>query len=184
MSKPWTLVSPGAPVDYTILRVREMKVRHPSDGSLHDRVRIEAPDWVQVLAFTPDDEVVLVRQFRAGIWSETLEVPGGIVDPHEGPRAAAERELLEETGYRPERLEPIGACHPNPAIQTNQSHAFLAQGCVKVAEPKLDAGEDLCVELHPRSGLPALVRAGKITHALVLAALFYEHLRQEAAGTD
>jgi 8-oxo-dGTP pyrophosphatase MutT (NUDIX family) len=156
--------------DFTILKVREDIVEDPRDGSEHPRVVIEAPDWVNVVAVTRDEQVVLIRQFRAGVWANTLEIPGGMVDPGEDPQAAAIRELEEETGYRPQRVVPLGWVHPNPALQANKCHSFLALDCEKVGEASLDEGEDIEVVVAPRAELPRLVREGKITHALVVAA--------------
>jgi hypothetical protein len=71
-------------------------------------------------------------------------------------------------------VRPIGVSHPNPAIFVNQLHSFLAEGCVKVHEGKQDGSEDIQVVLVPKSELPGLVRAGAITHSLVLAALLFD----------
>ncbi len=175
--RAWTRVGVRAERDYRIFVTRTLDVTDPRNGSPWVRTVIEAPDWVNVVAVTAADEVVLVRQFRFGTWSNTLEIPGGMVDPGEDAAGAAARELEEETGYRPARLTPLGTCHPNPAIFSNALHTFLAEGCVKVHDGKQDGSEDIEVVLAPRRELPQLVRRGEITHALVLAALHYESLR-------
>lgn len=172
----WTRVSDGPVHDYQILTVHEMQVRDPRNGSLHPRVHIQAPDWVNVVPITSDGDVVLVRQFRCGIWSNTLELPGGMIDGEESPQEAAARELEEETGYRAERWVPLGLCHPNPAIQNNRLFGFVAQGCRKVHEGRPDQGEDLIVERVSRPELEEKIRRGEITHALVLATLLLEKL--------
>jgi ADP-ribose pyrophosphatase len=176
--KPWTRVRRGDALDFTILRVREDRVRHPVDGSEHPRVIIEAPDWVNIIATTREDELVLVRQFRMGVWAPTLELPGGIVDPGEDPRAAALRELEEETGFRAPGCESLGWIHPNPAIQTNRAHSYLARDCQRVHAGDPDEGEDLEVVLVPRARIPELVAKNEITHSLVIAALYLETLKQ------
>ena len=114
-----------------------------------------------------------MRQFRFGTWSTTLEIPGGMVDPDEDPAAAAARELEEETGYRPAQLSKLGVTEPNPAIQNNRLHHFLATGCTKVHEGAQEESEDIVVELVPAAELDALVRSGAITHALVVTALYF-----------
>lgn len=183
--RPWTRVRQGLPHDYRILKIREDEVADPRDGNVHGRVVIDCVDWVNIIPVTLEDEVVLIRQFRTGIWENTLEIPGGMVDAGETPLQAAVRELEEETGYVPGRVIPIGCVHPNPAIQNNRTWSFLALGCERTSEQAQDSGEDILVELHPRRRIPDLLREGAITHALVVAAFGLERLywdRETAYG--
>lgn len=174
--RPWKRARQGAEHDFTILRVREDQVEDPRDGSLHPRVLIDAPDWVNVIAVTPDDRVVLIRQFRFGVWSSTLEIPGGMVDLGEDPAAAAARELEEETGFVPAEVRSLGWVHPNPALQNNRCHSYLALRCEKVHAGHPDPGEDIQVELRPRSDVPELIRRREITHSLVVAAFLLDSI--------
>jgi len=177
LSTRWRTLRRGAERDFTILRIREDTLVD-AQGREHARVIISAPDWVNVLAFTPEGEALLVRQFRAGIASETLEVPGGMVDPGETPERTAARELEEETGFVPGRLVPLGACHPNPGIQDNRLHSFLALDCTRQGPPRLDPGEDIQVERVPAASLRERVERGEITHALVLASMCQAEVRR------
>lgn len=172
--RPWTQVAIRSERDYRIFRTRTLDVLDPRNGSPWVRTVIDAPDWVNVIPVTPQGEVVLVRQFRFGTWSNTLEIPGGMLDPGEDALTAAGRELEEETGFRPARVTALGISHPNPALFGNRLHSFLAEGCVKMHEGKQDGSEDIQVVLVPRTELPQLVREGHITHSLVLAALLYD----------
>jgi 8-oxo-dGTP pyrophosphatase MutT (NUDIX family) len=131
---------------------------------------IEAPDWINVIPLTDDGRVLLIRQYRFGIEDFTLEIPGGMCDPGESPLQAAERELAEETGYKAQSMVEIGWVHPNPAIQSNRCHTFLAEGVVPAAEPDPDPDEELELISEPLARIPELISGGRITHALVLAA--------------
>jgi len=170
LSRGWRTLRRGDEQDFTILRIREDLLEDPA-GREHPRVIISSADWVNVLAITAEDEAVLIRQFRAGIGGDTLEIPGGMVDPGETPGQAAARELEEETGFVAARWVLLGVSHPNPALQPNRLHSFLALGCRRRGDPHLDPGEDIRLELVPAGALRELAGRGEITHALVLATM-------------
>ena len=100
-----------------------------------------------------------------------------MVDAGESPREAAVRELYEETGYEAREVRLLGTIHANPALQANTTHTFLATGCRRTAEPKLDATEELEVVIEPIEAVDALLLEGRITHALVASALLHWKLR-------
>jgi 8-oxo-dGTP pyrophosphatase MutT (NUDIX family) len=162
---------PGA--DYRIFRTAFVEGTHPRCGTKRYSL-IEAVDWVNVIALTPEDEVVLLRQFRFGIEKVCLEIPGGMVDPGESARDAAARELAEETGYTSEHWEVLGKVSPNPAIQNNYLHSFLALDARRTAPQKLDGSEVVVVETMPLAKVTAALRRGDIEHALVVNA--FAHL--------
>lgn len=149
-------------------------------GALIDATIVDSPDWVNVLPLTPDGHVVLIRQYRFGSIGETLEIPGGLIDPGESPRVAAERELREETGYRAERISSLGSVSPNPAFMRNRLHCYLAEGCVLEGAQDQDPGEDILVELHPLASIDALIAGGGMDHAL--AQLAFQRLAMLRAG--
>lgn len=158
--------------DHRIFKIREDNAVNPRTGAEHNMVVLECPDWVNIVALTPDREVVLVRQYRPGSESVELEIPGGMMDSGEDdPVVTAVRELQEETGYTGENARKIGECFANPAIMNNRVHTILMENCRLTDEVKLDAGEDIATVLVKADELPQLVKEGEIRHSIILAAL-------------
>jgi 8-oxo-dGTP pyrophosphatase MutT (NUDIX family) len=147
----------------------------PRTGRAHDFYVLRCADWCNVVPITSDGQVVMVRQHRYGTGEETLELPGGMIDPGDpSPKDAAIRELLEETGYAPRGpVEPSGVIAANPAMQANRTWSFVARDVVRVAEQAPDAGEELAVVTVPLAEIPARIARGEITHALVVVAFAY-----------
>ena len=169
--KPWTFISQSLLVETRIFRLLAERWLSPRTGDEHVFSNVDSPDWVNIVALDGEGNMLLIRQFRFGTRAFTLEVPGGMVDPGEAPRATAERELREETGYVADRWVELGVCEPNPAIFSNRCHLFLAEGCVRQAELVLDPGEDIEVLPTPIDQVTELLHTGVITHALVIVAL-------------
>ncbi|ACY18357.1 NUDIX hydrolase [Haliangium ochraceum] len=168
----WRFLRDHAERDYEVFHVFRREAEHPLTGAAHTFSILRADDWVNVIALTPADELLLVRQYRHGVGRQTLEVPGGIIDPGETPEQAARRELREETGHRADRWLDLGYVEPNPAFMTNRCHTWLALDARPVGELQPDAGEALALERAPLASVDALVRAGEITHSLVIAAFY------------
>ena len=171
--KPWRHEPVEWLQDCRVFRVGRSQAHSPRGGEPHTFYRIEADDWVNVVPVTPDDEVVMVRQYRHGSRSVTLEIPGGMIDPGESPGEAAARELLEESGYRGSSPEPLGSVNPNPAVFGNRCYTFLVRDAVPVTAIANSATEETVVELVPAERVPDLLAKGIIDHALVVAALYY-----------
>lgn len=138
---------------------------------------IENSDWVNVIAFTKSEQVILIEQFRHGTQEIVLEIPGGIVDKDEEPIIAAARELLEETGFAANEIIPLGKSRPNPAIQDNWIHHFLALDCEKTGVTAFDEHENIVIKLYPPEEVERLVENEEITHSLVLAAFYKMKLK-------
>jgi ADP-ribose pyrophosphatase len=174
---PWPLIDRVPLGDFKVFRVRKDVSRSPRTGLPHDFFVLDGNDWVNVVALTPERRIVLVRQYRHGRGSETLEIPGGSVEQRDpSPLVAAKRELREETGFEAERWKLLGVVDPNPAVQSNVCSTYLAENAVRVGDPTPDGGEDLRVETHRVDDIDTLVKEGRIRHALVLAAFHWFRL--------
>lgn len=136
---------------------------------------MEFSDWVHIVPITSDGKVLLIEQYRHANQSTCLELPGGTTHPgaNEDPQLAAERELLEETGYQSSDWKKLATHAPNPALQNNSVHTYLALNCKKVAEQSLDPYEEITVKEFSKKEVLDLLASGQITHSLVVASLYY-----------
>ena len=169
-SQPWIQESESIRQDSRIFRQVVARRRSPHTGREHDFYRLQGPDWVNVVAFTAEGDLLVVEQFRHGIDASTLEIPGGGCDPGETPLTAARRELREETGHDTVRWIALGSCTPNPATQDNRCHTFLALDCESIGGLTLDPAEELQVWACDWRDWQERMRCGEIHHALVLSA--------------
>ncbi len=177
--RSWTLLSSRVVSDHRIFTLHEDRYRiAPRDAGTglvppaveRNFVVMDGPDWINIIPLTDDGQVVLVRQYRHGVREVTLEIPGGMANAGEDPQLAGLRELREETGYAARTVRALGSVWPNPAIQTNRCHFFLAEGVHKVAEPEPDESERIEVVTVPLDAIPGMVARGEIGHSLVVLA--------------
>lgn len=171
LPRPWKLLDSEDGPDLVIAKARFDRLENPRTGQALRRLVLEARDWVNVVALTPERRLVVVHQYRFGSARVTTEIPGGVVDPGEEPAATARRELREETGYTAERWTHLATIDPNPAFLANRCHQFLAEDARLTDEIELDPGEDITVETLDLDDVRARVDSGEISHSLVLSAL-------------
>ena len=151
----------------------------PRTGKEHDFYVLDSVNWVNVIAITPDQRLVMVEQYRHGSNTVELEIPGGMMDGSETDSVAtAVRELREETGYAGENARLLGKIHSNPAILSNVTYTVLIENCRLQHGVEFDSGEDLITRLVPVAEIPKLVSDEKIGHSLVVVALYYFDLWQ------
>ena len=174
---PWRRRASDVLADCRVFRVRRDLSADLRDGREHDFYVVEAPDWINVIPVTADGHAVLIEQYRHGSRELSLEIPGGMMDPGESPEQTAARELQEETGYGGGELVFLGSTRPNPAIQNNWLHSYVARGVRFLHEPVAEGTEQTAVRLVPLAAVPSLIGEGRIDHALVIAAFYLLSLR-------
>ncbi|MDR2696956.1 MAG: NUDIX hydrolase [Holophagales bacterium] len=155
---------------FSLLEIQRESPHSNAKGAFY---RLACPEWVHAIPFTTPEaglELLVVEQYRHGIDRASLEVPGGVCDQGENPLDAAKRELLEETGYASDNWVSLGSCAPNPAIQNNRCHFFLALDCVPKQDLVLDPTEEIRVWAISHSEWRDKLEAGEIHHSLVIAA--------------
>ena len=149
MEPKWRTLSSTTLLKDRWINVRADQCVTPSGVEISPYYVLGYPDWVHVVALTPARDLVLVRQYRHAAGESFLELPGGGVDASDASlEQAAQRELVEETGFTAARWLKVTTLYPNPATQTNRVHTFLALNAVAEHEPQLDRGEEglgLCV---------------------------------------
>jgi 8-oxo-dGTP pyrophosphatase MutT (NUDIX family) len=172
MIKPWPVTHSRPLGNFRVFDLQGETKTSPLNGQSHEFIVMHCPDWVNVVAVTPDRQLIMVEQFRHGSKTVELEVPGGVMDPADpSPLAAGLRELREETGYEGENARLIGSIFPNPAIMSNTCHTVLVENCRPRHEVQFDASEDIITRLIPLADIPKLLAEGKIRHSLVVVAL-------------
>ena len=176
----WKRIESKEIADCRVFKVREDICERAGDSAKHNFFVIENPDWVNIIALTKNEEVVLIEQFRHGTEEVILEIPGGMLDEKEEPQTAARRELVEETGYEADEFIFLGESRPNPAIQNNTIYHFLAKDCEKRKETNFDEHESAITKIVPYKDVKKLVSSGKITHALAVAGFYYMDLYRDS----
>jgi 8-oxo-dGDP phosphatase len=164
------------------LVLRQDHLRLPTGGEIPEYWISEYPPWVNVVAVTEADEVVLIRQYRPGIDDVHFEIPAGVVDAADADmEAAGRRELAEETGYGGGRWSRLSTLSANPALTTNLTYSYLAEGVTPLGAAAPESTEDLRVHLVPVTQIADLIDAQDMIQALHVAPLL-RYLLQRASG--
>jgi ADP-ribose pyrophosphatase len=183
MIRPWKKTGSQPSGDFRIFTIRTDTKTSPRTGVDHKFFVIDSANWVNVVAITPDRQLVMIEQYRQGTDTVELEIPGGLIDAKDAsPVVGGERELREETGYEGERAQIIGKIFPNPAIMSNTCFTVLVENCQLKHPLEWDGAEDIITRLVPVAEVPALIATGKIRHCLVVTALYHFDLWQRGVG--
>ncbi|MBR5087754.1 MAG: NUDIX hydrolase [Muribaculaceae bacterium] len=154
------------------LTARRDAVQLPN-GEINDEFYVlEYPDWINVIAITPNGDFVFVRQYRYALDLDSVELCAGVIEPGETPEEGARRELLEETGFGGGTWQEIMTIGQNPSTCNNWTHCFLATGVEKLQNQQLDRTEDIEVVLLSRDEVRQMLNSGQLKQALMLAPLW------------
>jgi len=160
------------------VRLRVDTVRMPS-GRETTREIVEHADCVAILAVDAEDNVLLVSQFRQAVGKRLLEIPAGGIEPGEDPVDCVRRELREETGFLPQKVERLGGFYSTPGYGTEYLHLYLATDLVS-SPLQAEDSESIRLVRVPLAQIPALITSGEICDAKSIAGLltFLEHRKQ------
>jgi 8-oxo-dGTP pyrophosphatase MutT (NUDIX family) len=143
------------------------------DGRIMDEYYVlEYPTFINVIAITKDDEMVLVRQYRHGLGRTCFELVAGCVEEGEDPMVAAQRELLEETGFSGGEWTETMCYSCNASAMNNLSHSYLAVGVERTDTQHLDANEDIEVYTFPKDEVHQMLLRGDFMQASMIAPLY------------
>ena len=173
MIKPWRIRESRQTFKDQFLSVRTDSCER-ADGQIVPTYHVlEFTEWATVVPLTPEGNIVLIREYRHAAQKVTIGLPGGVSDPGETDwESVGRRELLEETGYTAGAFHLIGECYPNPAIQNNKLHFFLALDCRRTHPQTLDPNEEIEVLEIPYTEF-LKYETLPVQHALHATGLFY-----------
>jgi ADP-ribose pyrophosphatase len=153
-----------------------------ADGRQTTREIVEHSDCVAVIALDDEDNILLVSQFRKPIEKELLEIPAGGIDPGETPEECVRREMREETGFLPQKIERLGGFYSVPGYGTEYLHLYLATELVSSPLQAEDSEGITLVRVKIKQ-IPGLISSGKICDAKSIAGLlFFMEYRKSAQG--
>lgn len=182
-NRPWEVLSSEYLAREPWFTVRRERLRLPDGRIIPSYYVFEYPAWVNVIAITRDGHFVMIDQYRHGLGETDYEITAGVVEPTDASLlAAAQRELMEETGYGGGQWRELMTLSANPATQNNLTHTFLATGVERQGDQHLDPTEDLRVHLFTEEQVLELLRTDRIRQALMAAPLWRYFAETPEAG--
>lgn len=170
-STQWQCIKTEPGPDLILFRVRYDYMQNPRNASTGKMIILEANDSVNVVAITPQQQILFVRQYRFGIEDYTLELPGGIVDDGEEAKFAGIRELQEETGYTSRNWQSLGKVGSNPVFMNSYIHHWLARDIQLTNKVELDDGEDIELIYLPIEEVKKKLGDGQFLHPHTISGL-------------
>lgn len=169
----WKTISSRQLFSETWMNIRADTCERPDGTIVTPYYVYDFPEWVTAVALTKDGKVILERQYRHALGETDIELPGGCVDKTDASfEAAIARELLEETGYRFEKIAYLGKTSSNPSTNSNLMHMFLATGGERIQEQQLDPGEDIEILVVSMDAFIQMVRESRFIQSMHLVAIY------------
>ena len=179
----WTTLGQKYLIKRPWLTARLDKVKLPTGAIIDEYYVLEYPDWVNTLAITKDGQFVMVRQYRYALGKTVNELCAGVIEEGEAPMCAAQRELMEETGFGGGTWQEWMTISANPSTHTNLTHCFLARDVELQGTQHLDKGEDVEVRLFTEQEVLSMLQRGEIWQSLMAAPL-WKYFAEKRRGQE
>lgn len=172
MMKPWVLLSEEIKFKKNWFSVVTQKVQLPDARILDPYFVVNVPNWANIIIATPNNELVMVKQYRQAAQAFTIEPAGGLIDENENPMQAAIREMQEETGYTSNEVSLLSEVYPNPALQPTKAYFYLAENAELTLQKNLDAFEDIEIVILPKQQVLDMLHNNEFTNGVQVGAIY------------
>jgi ADP-ribose pyrophosphatase len=175
--KPWLVQQSTIVYSQKWMKVKEEVCLLPDGQTINPYFVIDVPDFCNVVMVTNQDEIVMVQQYRHAAGIISLELPGGMIEPGEDPMVAAKREMEEETGYQANQFDLLYSIHPNPPLENNRAHFYLATQLTLTGKTAFDQYEDIKLVLIKKQAFLDQLLQNSFTHGAQVGAMFAAAIR-------
>lgn len=169
----WKIIKSKTIIKDKWIDVRADDCEMPGGKIIKPYYILNYPDYVNALAVTTENKIILNRQYRHGTQQTKLELPSGTVDEGETPLEAIARELKEETGYVFRKIILTGKVCPNPANHSNFAYSYLAVGGIKKSKQQLDESENIVNLLVSKNKLLQMLENNEFDNSMHVASIYY-----------
>lgn len=176
--KKWKRLSSEVGPDLKLFRARWDEMLNPRNEKSEKMIVLQSKDAVNVVAVSPQQTIIFVRQYRFGIEDFTLELPGGLLNHEEAVGPAARRELREETGYASDHWQELGKIASNPVFMDSYIYHYLADQAQSKFDLELDDGEDVELVELPVEKVKKMLHEGAFQHPHTVNALLLYFFRK------
>ncbi len=178
--KKWQPLEKILVKDLNFFKIFKEKYINPRNNKEVYFYHLQLSDWTIILPLLNENEIIMVKQYRAGAKKVFYEFPGGLINRNEDPLNSAKRELLEETGYTAEKFTLLNVSYPLPAFQTSKCYIYFAEGLKKVSNTlNLDDGEDIKLEVLKIDEIKEMLYENKLENSMMAFAFSLFLLKRE-----